>query len=47
MREVGILLSHHIDNYVHFTEPTYEKGKLERILNESEKLTGRMLHYFP
>ena len=47
MREVGILLSNHIDNYVNSVEPSYEVGKLERILNESEKLTGRLLHYFP
>jgi hypothetical protein len=47
MKEVGILLSNHIDRYVHHCEPSYEVQKLERILKESEKLTGRLLHYFP
>lgn len=47
MKSVGILLSHHIDNYVSSKESTYETQKLERILDSSEKIIGRALHYFP
>jgi len=41
------MLANHIDSYVSTVEPTYENGKLERILNTSEKFIGRLLHYYP
>jgi hypothetical protein len=36
-----------LDLYIKARESRYETGKLERILSESHKTIGRLLHYFP
>jgi len=45
--DVGYELAHHIDSYVSSKVPSYEKGKLSRILKEANNVIGRLLHYFP
>jgi isopenicillin N synthase-like dioxygenase len=45
--DVGIELSYHIDQFCKSQNPNYEDGKLVRVIKESDKNTGRLLHYFP
>ena len=45
--EVGKKLAKHIDAYIAKEAPSYEKGKLHRIINESKCCKARLLHYFP
>lgn len=47
INEIGIEVSKNLDIYVKKWEPKYETGKLEWILRDSHKSTGRLLHYFP
>lgn len=44
---VGIEVAKNLDLYIKARESRYETGKLERILSESHKTIGRLLHYFP
>jgi hypothetical protein len=44
--QTGIYLSKHIDKYVEKNVPNYEKGKITRILSESQTCKARLLHYF-
>lgn len=47
MINTGILLARQIDGYVEHNVPSYEKGKLTRIIEKGHGHIGRMLHYFP
>jgi len=42
----GLLIAKHLDKYVEKKVPTYEKGKLTRIIKESQTCKARLLHYF-
>lgn len=45
--EVGVKVAKHCDQYVEARCPSYEKGKLQRILSTSRAAKARLLHYFP
>jgi isopenicillin N synthase-like dioxygenase len=47
INDIGIELAKNIDSYIKARAPTYENGTLEKILRNSTKMTGRLLHYFP
>ncbi|EQC37253.1 hypothetical protein SDRG_05477 [Saprolegnia diclina VS20] len=42
----GLLVAKQCDKYVESQCPTYEAGKLYRIIKESRSCVGRLLHYF-
>lgn len=45
--DVGLLLTKHIDKYLAKKLPTYEQGKMTRIIRDSKCCKARLLHYFP
>jgi isopenicillin N synthase-like dioxygenase len=45
--ETGILLSKHIDDFIKKEVPTYEDGKIQKIIQDSKCCKARLLHYFP
>lgn len=45
--DVGALIAKHCDKYVESRCPSYEKGKLHRIISQSKACKARLLHYFP
>lgn len=44
---VGTQVAKHCDQYVEKRCPSYEKGKLARIISSSRAAKARLLHYFP
>lgn len=47
IQEVGFQVAKNLDSYIKSKLDAYEDGTLERILRNSTKVTGRLLHYFP
>ena len=45
--DVGVLLARHIDAYIKKEIPSYEDGKITKIIKESKCCKARLLHYFP
>jgi len=47
INDVAVLLAKHCDEYVKKRCPSYETGRLAKILSTSRTPKGRLLHYFP
>jgi len=45
--DTGILLAKHIDKYLAKKVPTYQDGKITKVIQESKCCKARLLHYFP
>lgn len=45
--QVGLLIAYQCDNYVKKQCPSYEDGKLERIIRNSLCCKARLLNYYP
>jgi len=45
--DVGTLLAMHCDKYVKSIAPSYEDGRLTRVLHTGRCVKARLLHYFP
>lgn len=45
--ETGFLLAQHCDKYAKSVNPSYEDGRLHRIISQSRTAKARLLHYFP
>lgn len=46
INSVAVEVAKNLDLYVSAREPSYDP-KLERIIRDSPKVLGRLLHYFP
>ena len=47
INKIGILIAKHLDKYIKYRWTKYRDNTIEKILMNSTKMTGRLLHFYP